>query len=158
MAKWLIFSNLVVAKTLDYNEDQSTWPAERDLRAAPFPRSKFTQRKFDWVAFNTCLASRTEGHLRAIAMDPCYIPKSGKHGCQHRQGLRNGEPLGRGCQAPHPQHGNGPTNIINVRKNTELELKSGNFQRTIVLWRKIRRLIIKILTNYWSMDFDGFDQ
>jgi hypothetical protein len=43
--------------------------------------SRFRQnfkRKFDWVAFNTGLASRTEGHLRAIAIDPCYIPKSGK--------------------------------------------------------------------------------
>ncbi len=42
--------------------------------------SRFRQnfkRKFDWVAFNTGLASRTEGHLRAIAIDPCYIPKSG---------------------------------------------------------------------------------
>ena len=43
--------------------------------------SRFRQnfkRKFDWVAFNTGLASRTEGHLRAIAIDPCYIPTSGK--------------------------------------------------------------------------------
>jgi len=43
--------------------------------------SRFRQnfkRKFDWVAFNSGLASRTDGHLRAIALDPCYIPKSGK--------------------------------------------------------------------------------
>lgn len=30
------------------------------------------------MAFNTGLASVTDGHLRAIALDPCYIPKSGK--------------------------------------------------------------------------------
>ena len=43
--------------------------------------SRFRQnfkRRFDWVAFNTGLASRAEGHLRAIAVDPCFIPKSGK--------------------------------------------------------------------------------
>lgn len=43
--------------------------------------SRFRQnfkRKFDWVAFNTGLTTRTDGHLRAIAIDPCYIPKSGK--------------------------------------------------------------------------------
>lgn len=43
--------------------------------------SRFRQnfkRKFDWVAFNTGLVSRAAGHLRAIAIDPCYIPKSGK--------------------------------------------------------------------------------
>ena len=43
--------------------------------------SRFRQnfkRKFDWVAFNTGLTTRTDGHLRAIAIDPCFIPKSGK--------------------------------------------------------------------------------
>lgn len=38
--------------------------------------SRFRQnfkRKFDWVAFNTGLASRTEGHLRAIAIDAFSI-------------------------------------------------------------------------------------
>ena len=43
--------------------------------------SRFRQnfkKTFDWVAFNTGLASGTDGHLRAIALDPCYIPKSGK--------------------------------------------------------------------------------
>ena len=43
--------------------------------------SRFRQnfkKRFDWVAFNTGLASGTDGHLRAIALDPCYIPKSGK--------------------------------------------------------------------------------
>ena len=42
--------------------------------------SRFRQnfkKSFDWVAFNTGLASATVGHLRAIALDPCYIPKSG---------------------------------------------------------------------------------
>ena len=43
--------------------------------------SRFRQnfkKKFDWVAFNTGLAPHIDGHLRAIAIDPCYIPKSGK--------------------------------------------------------------------------------
>ena len=38
--------------------------------------SRFRQnfkRKFEWVAFNTGLASRTEGHLRAIAIDAFSI-------------------------------------------------------------------------------------
>ena len=56
--------------------------------------SRFRQnfkRKFDWVTFNTGLASRTEGHLRAIAPDPCYIPKSGKKP-QTLMGKGKGEP------------------------------------------------------------------
>lgn len=43
--------------------------------------SRFRQnfkRDFDWVAFNTGLAPKVAGRLRAIAIDPCYIPKSGK--------------------------------------------------------------------------------
>lgn len=78
MVKWLIFSNLVVAKTLDYNEDQSTWPAERDLRAAPFPRSKFTQifqtilhRDHDLLSFhNRTRQLQPDGQVRQVVREP----------------------------------------------------------------------------------------
>lgn len=43
--------------------------------------SRFRQnfkKRFDWVKFNTAFASPSDGHLRAIAIDPCFIPKSGK--------------------------------------------------------------------------------
>ena len=142
----------------------------------PFPRSGFTQifqtilhRDHDLLSFHTRTHQlQPDGEVRQLMREPLPPELQEKvrlGGVQHRPGIPyrrtpqgdsyrrflhrvGAEPLSRGCQAPHPQHGNGPTNIINVRKNTELELKSGNFQRTIVLWRKIRRLIIKILTNY----------
>ena len=38
--------------------------------------------------------------------------------------------------------------LSTFRENTELEPKSGKIQRTVVLWRKIRRLMIKKSTNY----------
>ncbi len=43
--------------------------------------SRFRQnfkKRFDWVKFNTSFTSPSDGHLRAIAIDPCFIPKSGK--------------------------------------------------------------------------------
>ena len=43
--------------------------------------SRFRQnfkKRFDWVKFNTAFTSPSDGHLRAIAIDPCFIPKSGK--------------------------------------------------------------------------------
>ena len=43
--------------------------------------SRFLQnfkKKFEWTKFNTAFASQSDGHLRAIAIDPCFIPKSGK--------------------------------------------------------------------------------
>lgn len=40
-------------------------------------RIQFAKR-FDWLSFNTSLVEKTCGTQRAIAFDPCYIPKSGK--------------------------------------------------------------------------------
>ena len=44
--------------------------------------SRFRQnfrKAFDWFAFNTGFIQQQEGHLYAIAIDPSYISKSGKH-------------------------------------------------------------------------------
>ena len=43
--------------------------------------SRFRQnfkKKFEWTKFNTAFACQSEGHLRAIAIEPCFIPKSGE--------------------------------------------------------------------------------
>ena len=43
--------------------------------------SRFRQnfkKKFEWTRFNTAFANPSDGHLMAIAIDPCFIPKSGK--------------------------------------------------------------------------------
>jgi hypothetical protein len=43
--------------------------------------SRFRQnfnKKFDWVEFNSKFTAHTEGHRRAIALDPSHIDKSGK--------------------------------------------------------------------------------
>ena len=43
--------------------------------------SRFRQnfkKKYDWVGFNQAFTTHTEGHRRAIAIDPSYIDKSGK--------------------------------------------------------------------------------
>lgn len=43
--------------------------------------SRFRQnfkKKFEWTKFNTAFTGQSDGHLRAIAIDPCFIPKSGK--------------------------------------------------------------------------------
>jgi hypothetical protein len=37
------------------------------------------QKDFDWVKFNSAFTSQTQGHRKAIAVDPSYIDKSGKH-------------------------------------------------------------------------------
>src|SRR5690606_33826251 len=36
-------------------------------------------RSFDWLAFNVVLAKETLSAHVALAFDPCFIPKSGKH-------------------------------------------------------------------------------
>lgn len=36
-------------------------------------------REFDWLSFNSVLVQETLGPHKAIAFDPCFIPKSGKH-------------------------------------------------------------------------------
>ncbi len=43
--------------------------------------SRFRQnfkKAFDWLSFNKSFLESTKGHRIAIAIDPCYIPKSGK--------------------------------------------------------------------------------
>ena len=43
--------------------------------------SRFRQnfkKPFDWFSFNRTFLEQTMGHRIAIAIDPCYIPKSGK--------------------------------------------------------------------------------
>jgi len=43
--------------------------------------SRFRQnfkKAFDWFSFNKSFLDSTKGHRIAIAIDPCYIPKSGK--------------------------------------------------------------------------------
>ena len=43
--------------------------------------SRFRQnfkKAFDWLSFNKFFLESTKGHRIAIAIDPCYIPKSGK--------------------------------------------------------------------------------
>ena len=43
--------------------------------------SRFRQnfkKPFDWFSFNKSFLESTKGHRIAIAIDPCYIPKSGK--------------------------------------------------------------------------------
>jgi len=43
--------------------------------------SRFRQnfkKAFDWLSFNRTFLEPTKGHRIAIAIDPCYIPKSGK--------------------------------------------------------------------------------
>lgn len=37
------------------------------------------RKDFDWVAFNRNLMDKPAGHRRAIAIDPSFISKSGKH-------------------------------------------------------------------------------
>lgn len=36
------------------------------------------QRPFDWIGYNSAFVGHTDGHRRAIAIDPSYIDKSGK--------------------------------------------------------------------------------
>ncbi len=36
-------------------------------------------RPFGWLEFNAELASQQLGQHLAIAFDPCFVPKSGKH-------------------------------------------------------------------------------
>ncbi|MDD6365055.1 MAG: hypothetical protein PUA47_06890 [Bacteroidales bacterium] len=43
--------------------------------------SRFHQnlrKSFDWLSFNQSFLESTKGHRIAIAIDPCYISKSGK--------------------------------------------------------------------------------
>ena len=43
--------------------------------------SRFRQnfkKSFDWLSFNRSFLESTKGHRIAIAIDPCYISKSGK--------------------------------------------------------------------------------
>lgn len=37
------------------------------------------QREFDWVGYNSGFTSHLKGHRIALAIDPSYIDKSGKH-------------------------------------------------------------------------------
>jgi len=37
------------------------------------------RKVFDWIAFNQCFVHKQANHLYAIAIDPSYISKSGKH-------------------------------------------------------------------------------
>ena len=44
--------------------------------------SRFRQnfkKSFDWIAFNRKFVDSCDGHLKAIAIDPSYVSKSGKH-------------------------------------------------------------------------------
>jgi len=44
--------------------------------------SRFRQnfsKKLDWVSFNSYFTKKTQGHRTAIAIDPSFISKSGKH-------------------------------------------------------------------------------
>ena len=36
------------------------------------------RKSFDWLSFNRSCLESTKGHRIAIAIDPCYISKSGK--------------------------------------------------------------------------------
>lgn len=49
--------------------------------------SRFRQnfrKSFDWLSFNRSFLESTKGHRIAIAIDPCYISKSGKKTPGHR--------------------------------------------------------------------------
>ena len=37
------------------------------------------RKTFDWIAFNQCFVDKQPGHRYAIAIDPSYVSKSGKH-------------------------------------------------------------------------------
>ncbi len=102
--------------------------------------SRFRQnfkKRFDWMRFNTAFTSPSDDHLRAIAIDPCFIPKSGKKTQTYR--VR---------QTPDTQRRHDPKNYLNVQEITKHELKSTKTQRTPIFRRKKRRLTLKNLTNY----------
>lgn len=74
--------------------------------------SRFRQnfkKSFDWVAFNRHFLDSASKHRIAIAVDPCFVPKSGKKtpgldwfwsGCASamKRGLEFFETLNRGCR------------------------------------------------------------
>ena len=92
--KCLISSNLEVATNLS-KSFQSFFIETMELILTHTGRLKFTQmarcvrscesrfrqnirQSFDWLSFNRSFLESTKGHRIAIAIDPCYISKSGK--------------------------------------------------------------------------------
>ena len=92
--KCLISSNLEVATNLS-KSFQSFFIETMELILTHTGRLNFTQmarcgrscesrfrqnfrKSFDWLSFNRSFLESTKGHRIAIAIDPCYISKSGK--------------------------------------------------------------------------------